>query len=350
MEQISKMATEVNKLIGGKLLAGKSIYLPEIGSLYISMSSTQRKRVEFSSAQQGESIVDVIVARAKCSDEDGLKIYTHYIKEVKEGSRLSILGVGTLNAKSFATDEAFAKHLNTEPEPVAAPVKTPAPTAEPTQVVEPVVAPIAPIKKVLVAKVAPSAPKAEPKVEPKVEPKAEPKVEPKAEPKAELKKNPKPVATDKPEKGNGAKRIIIAIAAAIVIAAGGYYLYNYIAERNAEAARIEAQEVARVKEAQRLADSIRLAEQEARKAAESAVVVEQVAPYRVVYGVFRDKRNADRALVTINKRFGEGSARALDFAGYTLVSMYESESRAACQNFLMANYDEFPDSWVYESK
>ncbi len=295
------------------------------------MSSTQRKRVEFSSAQQGESIVDVIVARAKCSDEDGLKIYTHYIKEVKEGSRLSILGVGTLNAKSFATEDAFAKQLNIEPEPVAAPVETPAPTVETeAPVVDPVIVPIAPTKKAPATKAVPSAPKAEPKVE--------------------TTKSPKPTATDKPEKSNGAKRTRIAIAVAIIIAAGGYYLYNYIAERNAEAARIEAQEMARVKEAQRLADSIRLAEQEARKAAESAVVVEQVAPYRVVYGVFRDKRNADRALVTINKRFGEGSARALDFAGYTLVSMYESESRAACQNFLMANYDEFPDSWVYESK
>ncbi len=325
------MAAEVNKLIGGKLLAGKSIYLPEIGSLYISMTTTQRKRVEFSSAEQGESIVDVIVARAKCSDEDGLKIYNHYVKEVKEGSRLTIQGVGVLNAKSFATEEPFAKQLNTVPEPVAAPVEAPveaaAPAVEPTPVVAPVVTPVVPTKEPAV-KVVPTTPK--PKVEPK--------------------RAPKPVAEDKQEKGKGAKRTIIAIAVAIIIAAGGYYLYNYIAERNAEAARLEAQEAARVKEAQRLADSIRLAEIEAQQAAESAVVEEEIAPYRVVYGVFSEKSNADRAITTINKRFGEGSARQIDFVGYTLVSMYESESRAACQKFLMANYDEFPDSWVYESK
>lgn len=320
MEQISKMAAEVNKLIGGKLLAGKSIYLPGIGSLYISMTTSQRKRVEFSSAQQGDSLVDVITARAKCSDEDGEKIYKHYINEVKEGLHLTILGVGVLNGKSFATDEDFSAQLNAQSEPapvvVAATASEPAPAKE--VVKEPVIVPIAP------------APKSAPK--PKVEPKKSEKV-----------------MANKPEKKSGAKRAIIAIAVVIVILAGAYFAYRCIEERKAEAAAIEAAELARVKEAQRVADSIRVAELEARQAAE-VEVVEEIAPYRVVYGIFREKSNADRALVDIDSRFGKGSARAIEFASYTLVSMFEAESRAECQSFLMENYDEFPDTWIYESR
>ncbi len=302
MGQITKMAAEVNKLIGSRLLSGEAVLLPEVGSLCITMSTSQRKRVEFSSEPQGVSLVDVIKERANCSDEEALKIYNMWVEEVRVDSTLVVEGVGELKANGFVTVDSFAKQLN--------------PIVEQKEEELAVVAPV---------------------------------VVPTPAPKREVKQNSyNRMNQDQPKRSN--KGIIVAIVAILLII-GGFFLISNINNSRAEKARIEAEASAKAKEAQRVADSIKIANLEAeRLAAEAEVESEKPLRFRWVYGVFSEQGNVDRAVRDINRTFGEGRAKCYPYGACTLVSMFESDDRAECQRLLMNNYDTYPDSWIYELK
>ncbi len=356
MEQISKMAIEVNKLIGGKLLAGKSIFLPQIGSLYITMTASQRKRVEFSSSEQGDSIVDVIIARAKCSDAEGETIYQRYLEEVRQGSHLSIMGVGDLRAKSFSTDESFSKQLNSTPvSPVVVPVVAPA--VEPTPAVAPTPAPT-------------PVPAPEPLPEP-ASPIARQTIQPVAEapkhltPSAET--EPAPMDEPQPtEKRKGGKRAIVIILVLLAIAAAVYLLRDCQGkeEESPKSAQSSEQVTTQKSESQEDVAEEPTSEESTSKKEEAKAKVkeaekqtpksEQTAStslrYRVVYGVFSSQANIKRAIRDINAKFGDDSAHTYRFGNYTMVSMFESNDRQECQRFLMRNLEQYPDTWVHERK
>ncbi len=294
MEQVSRMAAEVNKLIGLNLLDSKAVNIPELGSLFITVNPQGIKSVAFDTKEPGLSIVEIIKDRAACTPEQATEIVSRWVAEVRTAEALVIEGVGSLNNDgTFTTKESFATQLN--PNPPAEAVAEPAP-----------------------------APKVAKRVTPKVAPKSD-------------KKKPCPKA-------------IVAIIVLFIVAAGGYFAYTSIQKANAEKAEIERIAQERAVEQQRIADSIALAQIEAQRAAQEVVVVEEPPRYRVVYGIYELRSNVDVAIKRINKEYGADQAHEYPFGTFTMVSMFESDSRQEAQNFLMENYDLYPDSWVYDSK
>ena len=115
------MVNEVNKLIYNTLAEHNAVVLPRIGSLGVvrRMAKMEGNRVvaptfavEFSSAEEGVSLCDVIASVANISSSEAEDIYLRWLDKVKEGNTLTISGVGTLRDKSFVTDTELQKALN----------------------------------------------------------------------------------------------------------------------------------------------------------------------------------------------------------------------------------------------
>lgn len=323
MEQVSRMSAEVNKLIGSSILSGKNVYLPQIGTLHTIVNNEGRKRIDFSSSEQGVSLIEIIKDRAGCTPEQAEEIYNRWKGELYTPVLTQIAEVGELRIKSFITYDSFSQQLNKSQEPQTAAAEpkeeaTAAPQSEVRQVVKPTPIPIA------IPKLQKTTTMSEPTVTPKVT---------------------KPAETKK----GGSKLILVLIFIALVIV-GGYFGYNAASKAKAEKALIEQIAAQKAAEAQRKADSIALAQIEARKAAEAQAAMEAETPrYRVVYGVYRLRSNVDVALRHIDAQYGAGRGKEYPHYDKTMVSMFESDNRRECQNFLMEYYDMYPDSWVYDS-
>ncbi|MBR2437159.1 MAG: hypothetical protein IKB24_06510 [Alistipes sp.] len=115
------MVNEVNKLIYNTIAEHNAVVLPRIGSLGVvrRMAKIEGNRVvaptfavEFSSAEEGVSLCDVIASLANISSSEAEDIYLRWLDKVKEGNTLIISGVGTLRDKSFVTDADLQKALN----------------------------------------------------------------------------------------------------------------------------------------------------------------------------------------------------------------------------------------------
>ena len=115
------MVNEVNKLIYNTLAEHNAVVLPRVGSLGVvrRMAKMEGNRVvaptfavEFSSAEEGVSLCDVIASVANISSSEVEDIYLRWLDKVKEGNTLTISGVGTLRDKSFVTDTELQKALN----------------------------------------------------------------------------------------------------------------------------------------------------------------------------------------------------------------------------------------------
>lgn len=115
------MVNEVNKLIYNTLAEHNAVVLPRVGSLGVvrRMAKMEGNRVvaptfavEFSSAEEGVSLCDVIASVANISSSEAEDIYLRWLDKVKEGNTLTISGVGTLRDKSFVTDTELLKALN----------------------------------------------------------------------------------------------------------------------------------------------------------------------------------------------------------------------------------------------
>ncbi|MFR9523203.1 MAG: hypothetical protein SNH94_01355 [Rikenellaceae bacterium] len=310
MEQVSRMAAEVNKLIGSTLLAGNAVHFPEVGSLYIVVNQEGTKNVDFSSAEQGSPLIEIIKDRAGCTPEQAAQIYDKWISEVRTPSTLTIVGVGELRTKSFITTDSFLQQLNNKPtteenqtvmenQPTPAPVDTPVevPTQKPATPAQPAPAP----------------------------------------------------ANQEPKKGGNKTLIIILVVAAVLV--GGYFAYNSVSKAKAEKARIEAIAKEKAIEQQRIADSIALAQIKAQRRAQAEADAVVVAPrYRVVYGVYELRSNVDVAIKHINGQFGADRGQEYPYGALTMVTMFESDSRNECQQFLMEYYELYPDTWIHDSE
>ena len=115
------MVNEVNKLIYNSLAEHNAVVLPRVGSLGVvrRMAKMEGNRVvaptfavEFSSAEEGVSLCDVIASVANISSSEAEDIYLRWLDKVKEGNTLTISGVGTLRDKSFVADTDLQKALN----------------------------------------------------------------------------------------------------------------------------------------------------------------------------------------------------------------------------------------------
>ncbi|MFI3286799.1 MAG: hypothetical protein R3Y08_09135 [Rikenellaceae bacterium] len=280
MEHISRMAAEVNKLIGGRLLAGETLYLPEVGSLYIIVNSVGKKKIEFSSNQHGTSLISVIESRANCQTKQAVEIYNKWLSEVSNEQITTIEGVGVLRGGSFVTANNFSMQLN----PGYSKVKM----------------------------------------------------------EKEKKREKKRIAP-----------IFIILIILLLLGVVGYYIGKQVKRAKVEKAHIEAVAQAKAAEQQRIADSVNLVKIEAVKAQERldvATTAAQGARYKVVYGVFDLRSNVENAFKNIPKIAGSHEPKEYPFNNKTLVSMFESDDRGECQTFLMTNYDNYPDTWIYDSQ
>lgn len=115
------MVNEVNKLIYNTLAEHNAVVLPRVGSLGVvrRMAKIEGNRVvaptfavEFSSAEEGVSLCDIIASLANISSSEAEDIYLRWLDKVREGNALTISGVGTLRDKSFVTDAELQKALN----------------------------------------------------------------------------------------------------------------------------------------------------------------------------------------------------------------------------------------------
>ncbi|MBR5138573.1 MAG: hypothetical protein IKV12_03390, partial [Alistipes sp.] len=111
------MIEEVNKIIYNMLISGRGVHLPELGVLYIERQAARkltdgrllspRNVVVYSSQEQAPSLVDEIVAIAKCSVEQAQDIYERWKAKTYAEGVLTIGGVGLLKNGVFSTDKAF---------------------------------------------------------------------------------------------------------------------------------------------------------------------------------------------------------------------------------------------------
>lgn len=115
---------EIGRIVRHRLAAEETVLLPGIGSLGIRRMPARRlsatriappcRSVEFSSAEQGVSLVDTIARAASCTPEQAQDAYRRWLDKSRDSQsgRLTIVGVGTLFQKSFRPDPAFDRLLN----------------------------------------------------------------------------------------------------------------------------------------------------------------------------------------------------------------------------------------------
>ncbi len=117
MENDSRMALEVNKLINGKLLSSESIYMPEVGTLYVETTDavSKQRKVRFSDQASGSSLVDVIQKRANCNKEQAQDVYNRWLAEVKSDKGVVLAGIGEICAGLFVASASFESRLNPQP-------------------------------------------------------------------------------------------------------------------------------------------------------------------------------------------------------------------------------------------
>lgn len=116
------MVNEVNKIIYNALISGEEVSLPGIGTLstvrrtaeYTSKRTITPPRitVEFSSSQQGVSVIDLIARTAGIDTAAAADIYERWRDKSLTDSALTIGGIGTIRGKSFAADQTFLSILN----------------------------------------------------------------------------------------------------------------------------------------------------------------------------------------------------------------------------------------------
>ncbi len=116
------MVEEVNKIIYNMLISGRGVYLPDVGTLFIERQGARRiakdrllsprNVVTFSSQEQAPSLVDEIVAIAGCQQSQAQDIYARWREKTRQGSDVTIGGIGVLRGKSFTADKGFAAAIN----------------------------------------------------------------------------------------------------------------------------------------------------------------------------------------------------------------------------------------------
>ena len=116
------MTEQVNRLIANRLAAGCELFLPGVGSLYVEQRGARRlddervvppcRAVNFTTQEQGVSLIDEIVRAAHCDHEKAQSIYDRWLDSVVGERTLTISGVGELKGNRFNSDPEFEMVLN----------------------------------------------------------------------------------------------------------------------------------------------------------------------------------------------------------------------------------------------
>ncbi len=119
---MSQMIEQVSRLIANRLASGGDVCLPEVGSLYVVFEGAEQlskrwvrppyRRVEFTSQERGESLVDTIARAASCDPDAARAVYDRWLEQTRQDEILTIAGVGTLKFKNFTPDAGFERRLN----------------------------------------------------------------------------------------------------------------------------------------------------------------------------------------------------------------------------------------------
>lgn len=139
MEQKTlRMVAELNKLITNELLTAGGIYLPEIGSLSVEQTAeaSARRTVVYSEVERHTSLVVVVALLTKCSVDQSSELYAKWLDAVKQNLQIEIEGIGILRGGRFEVSSVIESRLNPIPameikgdktakEPKAKPVATP---------------------------------------------------------------------------------------------------------------------------------------------------------------------------------------------------------------------------------
>lgn len=116
------MIQEVNKIIYNMLISGRGVELPGIGVFYIERQAARkiaedrvlspRNVVVFSKSEKAPSLVDEIVAIAKCEKAQAEDIYERWKAKTYVDGKLTIGGVGMLSGGSFSSEKSFSNAIN----------------------------------------------------------------------------------------------------------------------------------------------------------------------------------------------------------------------------------------------
>ncbi|MFR9621052.1 MAG: hypothetical protein SNH63_07545 [Rikenellaceae bacterium] len=113
-QNIQRMVVEVNKLITNELITAGGIYLPEIGSLSVEHddSAEARRRVIFSAAKLHTSLITVIAMQTKCSVDQASTLYTKWSEAVHKNLQVEIEGIGVVRGGRFEASSIIEQKLN----------------------------------------------------------------------------------------------------------------------------------------------------------------------------------------------------------------------------------------------
>ena len=115
----------ITQLLFNALAQHRTTVLPGIGSLRFrrfaaklegSTLTPPRNMFRFSSREEGRSLLDVVIAEAGCTREEGEEAYRRWLHRVKQGHSVVIEGVGRIEEDFFKPSEELERLLN----PVAA--------------------------------------------------------------------------------------------------------------------------------------------------------------------------------------------------------------------------------------
>jgi len=119
---MSQMVEQVSRLIANRLASGGDIYLPNVGSLYVVFQGAEQlskrwvqppyRRIDFTSQERGESLVDMIARAASCDADAARAVYDRWLEQTRQEEVLTVAGVGTLKFKSFTPVSKFERRLN----------------------------------------------------------------------------------------------------------------------------------------------------------------------------------------------------------------------------------------------
>lgn len=111
----------ITQLLFNALAQHRTTVLPGIGSLRFRRVAAKlegttltppRNMFRFSSREEGRSLLDMVIAEAGCTREEGEEAYRRWLRRVKQGHSVVIEGVGRIEEDFFKPSEELERLLN----------------------------------------------------------------------------------------------------------------------------------------------------------------------------------------------------------------------------------------------
>jgi len=111
----------ITQLLFNALAQHRTIVIPGIGSLRFRRVAAKlegttltppRNMFRFSSREEGRSLLDMVIAEAGCTREEGEEAYRRWLRRVKQGHSVVIEGVGRIEEDFFKPSEELERLLN----------------------------------------------------------------------------------------------------------------------------------------------------------------------------------------------------------------------------------------------